>query len=191
MKIVRYDVNPFLADMVLKIKKKNVQVSPMGKDRNILVNEGTGQSFGTHVTTYKKVDSEQFVKLFAANIALAFDLKAAGFKSFMVLIWAVQNKVMNKDLIMLDSFTLDDFLSAHEAAEPPVTLSLSTFQRGMKELENSKIIAKNVRKGWYFINPNFVFNGDRIAFTTLIEKADSPRKEEQQELPLDALDEIQ
>jgi len=27
-----------------------------------------------------------------------------------------------------------------------------------------------MRKGRYYINPNFVFNGDRIAFTTLIER---------------------
>jgi hypothetical protein len=27
-----------------------------------------------------------------------------------------------------------------------------------------------MRQGWYFINPNFLFNGDRIAFTTVIER---------------------
>jgi len=37
------------------------------------------------------------------------------------------------------------------------------------DLENAQIIAKSIRPGSYFINPNFAFNGDRIAFTTLIE----------------------
>jgi hypothetical protein len=27
-----------------------------------------------------------------------------------------------------------------------------------------------MRQGRYFINPNFLFNGDRIAFTTVIER---------------------
>jgi hypothetical protein len=41
---------------------------------------------------------------------------------------------------------------------------------GLNELEQSQIIAKHIRQGWYYINPNFVFNGDRIAFTSLFEK---------------------
>lgn len=36
--------------------------------------------------------------------------------------------------------------------------------------ENAKIIAKHLRAGDYYINPNFVFNGDRIAFSTVIER---------------------
>ena len=49
-------------------------------------------------------------------------------------------------------------------------LSYATLKRGINELEKAQIIAKTMRKGFYFINPNFVFNGDRIAFTTLIER---------------------
>ncbi len=61
---------------------------------------------------------------------------------------------------------------------------MATFKRGMNELEKAQIIAKTMRKGRYFINPNFMFNGDRIAFTTLIER--KPMKEEdQQELALE------
>jgi DNA-binding GntR family transcriptional regulator len=54
-------------------------------------------------------------------------------------------------------------------------LSIATFKRGINELENAKIIAKTIRKGWYFINPNFIFNGDRIAFTTVIERTKRTR----------------
>lgn len=35
-----------------------------------------------------------------------------------------------------------------------------------------------MRKGFYFINPNFVFNGDRIAFTTLIERKQQDKPEQ-------------
>ena len=47
-----------------------------------------------------------------------------------------------------------------------------------KELEDAKIIAKHRKRGDYFINPNFVFNGDRIAFSTVIEKKPSTDMEE-------------
>ena len=164
---VRYKENPFLEKMVVKAKSKQVSVSAMGRDDNILVNQTTGEVLGTHVVTYKKVDEAEFVKLFAANIALTFDLKSAGIKAFTVLIWAVQYKAIGKDIVALDSFTFDEFIEANEGQ---LTLSLATFKRGIVELEKAKIIAKTMRKGFYFINPNFVFNGNRIAFTTAIEK---------------------
>ena len=134
---------------------------------------------GTHVTTYKSVDGEQFVKLFTANIALTFDLKAAGIKAFSVLLWSVQNKGLFKDEVPLDVLVLDEFTEAHMDKEPPLRLSQATFLRGLAELVKAQIIAKTMRQGWYFINPNFLFNGDRVAFTTVIERSNRSRKADQ------------
>jgi hypothetical protein len=173
--MIRYENNPFIEGMVIPIRGQNVQLSKLGKD-NILVNQTTGEVHGTHVTTYRKVDAEQFVKLFTANIALTFDLKAAGIKAFNVLVWMLQNTSISKDLVPLDKFALDSFLKAHDDRKPPIKLSQATFWRGLAELEAAQIIAKHVRQGWYFINPNFVFNGDRVAFTTLIERRKDPEE---------------
>ena len=181
---VRYDHNPFVQDMVVPVKGKQVKMSRLGKDDNILVNQATGEHMGTHVATFRKVDSAQFVKLFTQNIALTFDLKAAGIKAFSVLMWVLQSKAIEKDLIPLDKIVLDEFLEDHDDREPPIKLSQPTFWRGLAELEKAKIIAKHLRQGWYYINPNFVFNGDRIAFTNVIERK-SPQEESQQALNLD------
>ena len=164
----RYEQNPFLEGMVVPIKNQRVQLSRLGRDDNVLVNQATGEMQGTHVTTFRRVDSEEFVKLFTANIALTFELKAAGIKAFGVLVWILQERGISKDLAPLDKFALDDFLEAHK--EKKLALSQPTFARGLAELEDAKIIAKHLRPGWYFINPNFIFNGDRIAFTTVIER---------------------
>jgi DNA-binding GntR family transcriptional regulator len=59
---------------------------------------------------------------------------------------------------------------AYQDNEPPIQISEATFRRGISELENAQIIAKTLRQGVFFINPNFVFNGDRVAFTTVIER---------------------
>ena len=181
--IIRYESNPFIEGMVVPIRGQKVQLSKLGKDDNVLVNQTTGEVQGTHITTYKRVDAEQFVKPFTANIALTFDLKAAGIKAFNVLVWMLQNRSISKDLVPLDKFALDDFLNAHDDRVPKIKLSQPTFWRGLAELEAAQIIAKHLRQGWYFINPNFVFNGDRIAFTTVIET--KSKKEEQQELNLE------
>lgn len=184
MSVKRFEVNPFIGDLNVPVATKNVKVSPLGKDENVLVNQHTGEVIGTHVTTYKKVDAEEFVKLFTANIALTFDLKSAGIKTFNVLMWMMQKKAIQKDLVALDKYTLEDFMEYHKDRVPPLNLSLSTFKRGLNELEQASIIAKNIRSGWYFINPNFAFNGDRIAFTTVIErKKNNEKQEDQMELP--------
>jgi hypothetical protein len=164
----RYEQNPFLEGMILPIKNQKVQLSKLGRDDNILVNQATGEMQGTHITTFRRVDSEEFVKIFTVNIAMTFELKAAGIKTLGVLAWILQAKGIRKDLAPLDKFVLDDFLNAHK--DKNLALSQATFSRGLSELEHAKIIAKHLRAGWYFINPNFIFNGDRIAFTTIIEK---------------------
>lgn len=179
LRVVRHEVNPFVADMVVPVKGQKVRLSRLGRDDSVLVNQATGEVQGTHVATYRRVDSAQFVKLFAQNIALTFDLKPAGVKAFNVLMWALQRKSIDRDLVPLDKLVLDDFLSEH----PEKSLSQPTFWRGLAELERAQIVAKHLRQGWYFINPNFCFNGDRIAFTQVIERKASG-EENQQELPL-------
>jgi len=166
----RYETNPFLEDMVVPVKGRRVRLSALGKDENVLINQATGEVRGTHITTYKQVDGEQFVKLFTANVAMTFEFSSAGIKAFGVLLYAVQNKALSKDEVDLDAITLGDFLKHHADNKPPLALSIPTFKRGLNELEASKIIAKTLRQGRYFINPNFIFNGDRVAFTTLIER---------------------
>jgi hypothetical protein len=180
MSLQRYKTNPFLADMIVPVKGRQVRLSRMGSEDNILVNQNSGEVHGTHVTTYKRVDGAQFVKLFTANIAMTFDLSSAGIKAFSVLLWVVQNRALSKDEIDLDSFVLADFIEAHQASKQPLRLSLATLKRGINELEKAQIVAKTQRQGRYFINPNFVFNGDRIAFTTLIERSNTPEELERE-----------
>lgn len=165
-KEIRYDTNPFIEGMTVPIGTKNVRLSHLGKDNNVLVNNATGEIMGTHVTTYRKVDAEKFVKIFTNNIAMTFDLKAAGIKAFNVLLFAVQSQSINKDRVTLDKYLLDDFLREND-----VKLSFATLMRGLRELEKAQIIAKHKKRSDYFINPNLVFSGDRIAFTTLIERS--------------------
>ena len=172
--ITRYKENPFLEDLDIQIRSKNVKVSKLGKQDNIsLVNEDTGEHHGTFIGTTKRVDEEQFLKLFTSNIAMTFDLKAAGIKAFNVLCFVMQNTAIEKDKIFIDKYVLEDFNDCHNKK-----LSKTVLYRGLGELINSKIIARAQREGEYFMNPNFCFNGDRIVFTTVIEKKEKePEKE--------------
>jgi len=187
MSLQRYSENPFVGDMLIPVKNRSVKLSSMGEGDNIVLNQSTGEVQATHLTTYKRVDGEQFVKLFTANIALTFDLKAAGIKAFNVVMWAVQHNAISKDQVDLDSFMLDDFIDAHASGpggEKRLKLSLATFKRGLNELIRAQIIAMTLRKGRYYINPNFAFNGNRIAFSTIIERDTSVKLPSQTELDI-------
>lgn len=165
--IIRYKENPFISELEITTRRKNVKVSKIGKDDKVdLINTNTGEHHGTYITTTKRVDSEQFLKLFTSNIALTFDLLAAGIKAFNVLCWVTQNKAIERDLITIDKYVLLDFNEAHKKK-----LSKAVLYRGLTQLIGAKIIARARKEGDYFINPNFVFNGDRIVFTSVIEKA--------------------
>ena len=192
MSVVRYKTNPFLSDLVVNLREKQVRLGPLGKDSHVLVNESTGQTQGTHLVTYRYVDNEQFLKLFTRNIALTFDLTSPGIKAFNVLCWAVQAGALAKDEVALDSFALEDCLAAHQGRNPPIKdFSIATFKRGLAELETAKLIAKTVRKGRYFVNPSFVFNGDRVAFSTVIERKKESLQDELEargQLRLDNID---
>ena len=181
MPVKRYEENPFYADMLVPVKQRQVQLSRLGKDNNIIINESTVETQGTAITTYRKVDSDQFVKIFTNNIKMIFELTAAGNKAFTVLLWTVQHQALTKDVVILDVHTLDKFMKSQNDAK--LKLSRETFKRGLSELTKAQIIARTLRQGMYFINPNFVFNGDRIAFTTLIERSDG-HNEEQSEMEI-------
>lgn len=164
--VTRYDENPFLKDLIIKTKSKSIKLSRLGKDDNVLINQSTGEVQGTHVTTYKQVDNDEFVKLFTQNIGMIFGLKSCGIKAFNVLIHTLSKTAINKDLVVLDKYALERFIKEM----PNHKISKSTFDRGLRDLEDAKIIARHTREGWYFINPNFVFNGDRVAFTQVIQR---------------------
>lgn len=164
--IIRYKENPFIKDLEIKTRSKRVKVSKMGKDDKVdLVNTETGEHHGTYITTTKRVDEEQFLKLFSSNIALTFDLKPAGIKAFSVLCFVTQNKAIERDLVTIDKYVLEDFNEEHQKK-----LSKAVLYRGLTQLIDAKILARARKEGDYFINPNFVFNGDRIVFSSVIEK---------------------
>lgn len=177
-RVVRHRENPFLSELLVPVRDKQVQISKLGVNDNILINQQTGEVSATHLITYKRVDADQFLKLFTRNIALTFDLTSAGIKAFSVLAWSLQTRSLQKDKVLLDKFTHEEFLAQHE----DLKLSLPTFWRGLSELEKARIIAKSMRPGEYFINPNFVFNGDRIAFTTMIEREGAQRSPQQADI---------
>lgn len=171
----RYENNPFLEDPTgvtsIKTRKKSVLI---GKGDSILLNQESGEITSTNVVAIREVDDSQFVKIFTQNIQLMLGLTPAGNKVFMLLLWAVQNTAIGKDIVYLGLFELNKFLEENSS----IKMSETTMRRGISELVEAKIIAHTKKNGSYFINPNFIFNGDRVRFITEIRRKKVSKTEE-------------
>lgn len=102
----------------------------------------------------EEVDSTRFIKLFVNGVKALKELTGAGTKVFEVLYLRVQDNI-GKDRIFMSYSDLDQKLTP---------MSHSTYKRGLSELIEKKFIAATPTQGWYWLNPDFVFNGDRLAF---------------------------
>jgi hypothetical protein len=182
----RHKQNPFTKELTVNTKKQKLKVTNSAQiNDDTWINNTTGELATTQLYTYKEVDETQFVKLFTQNIALTFNLTSAGLKALNVLIYAVQYKAINKDRVEFTEYTLDEFLELENQKGNKFILSRPSFTRGTSELVKANILARCERAGDYFINPNFVFNGDRLLFVTAIRKKSKSQILEDEQLELE------
>jgi hypothetical protein len=133
-----------------------------------LVNSSTGEITNPIAGFWesKEVDSTQFVKLYASGVRVLKELSNAGTKAFEVLYFAMQNAI-SKDTVLL-SFKLVD--------QKNNKMSVATYERGIRELIAKDFIAPTTIQSVYWINPDFVFNGDRLAFVREYRKTPTPNQ---------------
>jgi hypothetical protein len=102
----------------------------------------------------EQVDNTKFVKLYINGVKAFKDLTSAGTKVFELLYLAIQNGI-GKDIIWLSFTEIDQTITP---------MAKATFMRGMRELIEKNFIAESITQNKYFINPDYVWNGDRLAF---------------------------
>ncbi len=170
----RYADNPFMENQVITTKSKKISVFSTTGAHTKLVNEETGEAPETTVMAFREVDDAMFIKLFTQNIGLTFNLSSNGVKALNVLIWVLQQHI-SRDLILIDKYTHEDFMKSHDSQN--IKLAYNTMAKGLSELCKAQIIAKSKRQGHYYINPHFVFNGDRVRFVTEIRRKKKSKSE--------------
>ena len=114
------------------------------------------------------VDSGKFVKLYKKGVKAFSGLTSAGFKVFEILYDQVQESI-GKGFIIMNYKMLDTNV---------YTLSEHTFQRGIRELIEKNFIARQPMDHLFWINPDFIFNGDRLAFVTEYFRENTPAARE-------------
>ena len=166
--VALYDKNPFLVEVTTRTRRVTNKRGDM-----VLISQGTGeiQSSIAGFWEAEEVDSTKFVKLFIQGVKALKELTGAGTKVFEVLYLKIQENI-GKDRI---------FIALSEVDQVLTPMSEATYTRGMRELIEKGFIAATPTQGMYWLNPSFVWNGDRLAFVKEYRKAASRPKPEQKD----------
>jgi hypothetical protein len=165
-----YKVNPSIPSTHgMAIRQKRFEV-PGGKAA-VIVDNGTGEIRGIGgmgLWWQEEVDASRFVKLFLDGIKQACGLSKSGLAVFEVVYRQMREKHGN-DKIELSQYVAQDY-----------GLNERTFRRGLRELLEKEFLYRSTSDGVFFINIQFMFNGDRLAFVKTYHLKGAIR---QQELP--------
>ena len=147
--------NPFLKDAIANTKQGGRKISNTDGKRMLVVNEATGEVAGpAGFWQYEEVDRTKFVKLYINGVKQFKELSNAGTKVFEILYLEVTRNI-GKDKVYLSFTALD---------HNQTPMSEATFNRGLKELVEKNFVASTPAVSWYWLNPDYIWNGDRLAF---------------------------
>lgn len=154
------EINPFLKNFTIETKGKTVNA----KTEEVFAQEADGSYIevdneAREIRHIKYVDKGQFVKVMNAAFKAAFGLSSKGQRMF----WLVMSELSEnpgKDSIFLTYNK--EFIVNNEA----ITLPKTSFYDGLKALQDANFIAPKRERGFYWVNPAMLWNGDRVKLST-------------------------
>jgi len=145
--LIVYDENP----SILKIRTGQ-KPRPLTRANKAWVSEDTGEYYDkAGLWEVQEVDDAKFVKLYAGGISTFCDLSRTGQKTCEMVLNELSNNP-NADSVFLNVNVAEEY-----------KISSAVFYRGLKELCEKEVLFESSKgQGWYFINVQFIFNGDRL-----------------------------
>lgn len=158
-----FRANPFL-DGVGYNQKRRTEVVYDG--HQAIIHNQTGEVLEDHlsVARVRMVDSDQFVKLYLANLHIFFDLKKPAQRVAEFVLHQVGHRAISRGEVLLLFWEYEEYFASRGGGTRP------TWQRGLQELAAKNLIAKSPAANVWWINPAVMFNGDRARFITEIRK---------------------
>lgn len=153
--VQRHISNPFWAKAAINTKIGTKRITNRTGEKMMIVSQETGEIIapaGFHEVV--EVDKTQFVKLYINGVKAFKGLKASGTAVFEIIYLKVQEHFGQDELYL-------HFTSIDQNITP---MSETTFYRGMKELLEKEFIAESTRPGIYFLNVDYLFSGNKLAF---------------------------
>ena len=172
--------NPFLPALINESETKVQKVtSPLKDDDLLLVSRSTGElpaNANVGVIFTRKVEANEFLKVYVGGIAALFGLSKAGQKVFSLL-YSQLSGTEGKD---------KDTVTLYYAALPKdiqEKISYRVFNKGINDLIEVGFIAESLVPSQFYINPTYIFNGNRLAVINLYERLDSNEEKKIKHIP--------
>lgn len=163
------DVNPLMSPQTISTKQRHVRTA-RGRE---LVDPVSGEIHAiSTIHTVEEKDDAEFVKIFAAGAAAAFDLTRTGQRVFQAVLQEYQSTPMNRGFA--DAVELYWF--GNGLAGRDIGLAESTFKLGLRELLDKGFLAPR-SPTTFWVNPVLFFKGDRVAFIKEYRRKSSPAGE--------------
>lgn len=154
-----YSENPSVLKMRTGQKPK-----ALTKANKAWVAEDTGEYYDrAGLWEVQEVDDAPFVKLYVGAIRAFNDLTKTGARVLEVVFHEIRQ---NEDTVFLNPNVVKDY-----------GITERVFFKGIKELCKKEVLFISSRGiGWYFINVNFIFNGDRLVIAKEYRRKRSNKK---------------
>lgn len=156
--------NPWLNQLINTSKTRNKIITSVSKDKRAVITDAEGnpeEMLPTGFYYKKKVESNQFVKIYTSGIAEIMGLSRAGAKVFHYLFDTVSD-VLNKNMLIVQlkyEHMQEDERYFSKSGKP---ISKATYYKGIRDLIAKQFIAQSDTPSLFFINPTYMFNGDRL-----------------------------
>lgn len=149
-----HNTNPFVKGAAVNARVGTKRISARDGQRFMIVSEHGEIMAPAGFHEVVEVDKTAFVKLYVNGVKAFAGLKPAGAKVFEV-IYQLVSQSPGTDRVYVH------FADVDRTATP---MSERTFMRGMRELIELGFIAESNRPNMYWLNIDYLFNGDRLAF---------------------------
>jgi len=149
--LILHKTNPFMLNVQTKSRKKLYRRGNMA-----LINTDTGEVLGDMAGFWEaqEVDASKFVKLYINGVKALAELTSAGTKVFEVLYLKIREAV-GQDRV---------YMSFNQVDQAVTPMSKTTYVRGLHELVTKGFLAASPDIGLFWLNPSFIWNGDRLTF---------------------------
>lgn len=153
--LTRYELNPFLLSASVNTNEGTRRRTLKSKDGSQMMVTSQDGSVSAPAGFWhtQEVDKTQFLKLYVNGVKAFSQMTSAGARVFELIYLEIQ-KSTGKDFIYISFSEIDQSVSP---------MPKTTFLRGMKEVCVKGFLAESKTQNKYFINPDFIFNGDRLA----------------------------
>ncbi len=163
-----YEANPSIELVVKSQKTGTRRIANKDGTRAMIVSDSGEILAPAGFYEDIEVDKTQFIKMYVNGVKAFNELSAAGTKIFQLVYKSMLNNP-NSDTIDLHHKTVK-------------TIAKPTFDRGLSELLIKEILYKSTFPNKFYLNINYLFNGNRLAFVKQYRMRDQA-PDQQQELP--------